>query len=70
MTVGVGIAMIMGAIGTDKTVTAEIIAAIIRIMEGIIMTAVETAGMTVGVITTVAMEMATALVDMGEIPIT
>ena len=70
VTVWVGIAMIMDVIGTDNTVTAAIITAIIRIMSGVMMTAVATARMTAGVITTVAMEMATVMVDMGGMPIT
>ena len=39
-------------------------------MSGIMMTAVRTARMTAGVIKTVAMEMATVVVGMGDIPIT
>ena len=70
MTVGVRIATSMDTIGIDKTVTAEIITVIIGIMEGVMMTAVETAGMNAGVITAVAMEMVTAVVDMGDMPIT
>ena len=69
VTVGVGIAMIMDAIGTDKTVTAAIVTAIIGIMAGVMMTAMETVGMTAGVIATVAMEMATVVVYTGDIPI-
>ena len=41
--VGDKISMIMDAIGTDETVTAEIITVIIEMMAGIMMTAVETA---------------------------
>ena len=70
VTVGVKIAMVMDAIGTEKTVTAEIITAIIWIMAGFMMTAMTTAGMTVGVITTVAIEIATVVVDMWDMPIT
>ena len=39
VTVGVGIAMIMGAIGTDETVTAVIITTIVGTMTGVTMTA-------------------------------
>ena len=62
--------MIMDAIGTDETVTAAIITAIIGIMAGVMMTDVATAGMNAGVITTVAMEMSTAVADMGDMPTT
>ena len=70
VTVGVGIAIIMDAIGTDETVSAEMITAIIGVMEGVMMTAVATSGMTTGVIKTVTTEMATVVVYMGDIPIT
>ena len=39
VTVGVGIAMIMDAIGTDETVTAVIITTIVGTMTGVTMTA-------------------------------
>ena len=70
LTMGVRISIIMDMICTYDTVTAAIITAIIGIMAGVMMNSVAIAGMNAGVITRVAMEMATAVVDMGDIPIT
>ena len=70
VTVGVGIAKNMGAIGTDNTVTSAIITVMIGIMIGVMMTAVETAEMTAGVITIFAMEMTTVVVYIWDIPTT
>ena len=70
VTVGVRISIIMDSIGTDETVTASIITAIIGIMPGVMMTIVAAAGMTAGVIKIVAMEMAIVMVDIGDMTIT
>ena len=55
LTVGVGISNTMVEIRRDETVTAEIIATIIRIVAGFMMIIVATAGMTAGFVTVVAM---------------
>ena len=55
VTVGVVIPNTMYAIRMDETVTAEIIAAIIGIVAGVVMTALAAAGMNAGVITIVTM---------------
>ena len=70
VTAGVGIAKTVDTLGTDETITAAIITAIIWIMAGVMMTAVATAGMTTEVIKIFAMEVATAVVDIGDMPIT
>ena len=51
MTVGVEISNTTDAIGTDKIITAEFITMIIGIMAVVMVTAVGTAGMNLGVIT-------------------
>ena len=70
VTVGVRIAKTMDAIGTDETVTAAIITAIIGIMPGVMMTIVAAAGMTAGVIKIVATEMETVAVDIRDMTTT
>ena len=69
VTVGLGITMIVDTIGTDETVITAIITAIIGIMAGVMMNNMEKVGMTIGVITVVTMEMATVVVDMGDMTI-
>ena len=70
VTVRVRIAKTVDAIRTDETSTVAIITTTIVIIAGIIMTTLEMAGMTEEVIRIVAMEIATVVVDIGDVPIT